>query len=48
MEAEDVDSEIIRRDTLLVEWVDAADLAEEVTSVLGVKLVFGERFFPGK
>ena len=45
LEAENIYSEIVGRDTLAMKRIDAANLAEEVASGLCVKLVLGERLF---
>ena len=47
-QAEYVDAEIFRSDSLTVERINAARLAEEMARGHGVKAVFGERVFPGE
>lgn len=48
MEAEDVDSQIVGRDSLAMKRIDAADLAEEMPSCLGMELVLGQGLLAGQ
>jgi len=46
--AEDIDSKVVGRDSLTMKRIDAADLAEEVASCLGMELVLGEGLLTGQ
>src|SRR5258706_1137532 len=48
VEAENVDAQIVGRDALAVERIDAAHLAEEMPGGAGVEAVFGQRVFAGQ
>src|SRR5262252_8816754 len=48
VETEDVDAEIVGRDALAMEGIDAAFLAEEMARGHGVEPVLGEPILPGE
>ena len=48
VEADDIDSKVVWRDSLAMKRIDAADFAEEVASCLGMELVLGKGFLTGQ
>lgn len=48
LKAMHVDAKVARGDPLSMERIDSANLAEEVSRRLGVKLVFGQRVVAGQ
>ena len=48
LQAEDIDPEVVRRDTLAVERIDATGSAEVVRGRIGVELIGTQRLFAGE
>jgi hypothetical protein len=48
LEAEDIDSKVIGRDSLAMKRIDATDLAEKVASCVGMELVLGKGLLAGQ
>lgn len=48
LQTEDIHTVAVWRNALIVERIDATDATKEVASGLGVKLILGKLFFPGK